>query len=401
MSGFRRPVFDTPPWRLFAILPLVAWADQSCSESSSEELRQDTQFLQRSLQLQQETNIATDALARAKGTATVSKTKREGEVQTYFYYVNFHGVDPILATLLNVMHSSGQNCASCGLHLFSCEEEGLNETECQSRELMPCLKIPWSCTKDSGLLVMEAAIQGKNFTDRVNSSDLSSLKNLWPDRMRYETLMSSAMTFQWLPLLWGPGKRVLITTILRDPVERLRSVFYSLSPDHSPENFTDFLIAERDTAYGNMTEPQMARIQAEGIPWRKVIQGCCEYGHYLGNCDVAKAKRVLVSHFDFVGIYEDLPGSLASLAWLYGKSPEGMGTLARDTLLEVPPKKPEKWNKADLELAKNITAKDRDIYDFATELFKRQSVSMWNNENVWKDQIKKLEKAWNTKWEPE
>jgi hypothetical protein len=31
-----------------------------------------------------------------------------------------------------------------------------------------------------------------------------------------------AMTFQWLPLLWGPGKRVLITTILRDPVERLR-----------------------------------------------------------------------------------------------------------------------------------------------------------------------------------
>ena len=40
-------------WRLFAILPLVAWADQSCSESSSEELRVDTQFLQRSLQLQQ------------------------------------------------------------------------------------------------------------------------------------------------------------------------------------------------------------------------------------------------------------------------------------------------------------------------------------------------------------
>jgi hypothetical protein len=28
------------------------------------------------------------------------------------------------------------------------------------------------------------------------------------------------------------------------------------------------------------------------------------------------------------------------------------------TLLQVPPKKPEKWNKADLELAKNITAKD-------------------------------------------
>ena len=29
-------------------------------------------------------------------------------------------------------------------------------------------------------------------------------------------------------------------------------------------------------------------------------------------------------------------GFQASLAWLYGKSPEGMGTLARDTLLEVP-----------------------------------------------------------------
>ena len=28
------------------------------------------------------------------------------------------------------------------------------------------------------------------------------------------------------------------------------------------------------------------------------------------------------------------------------------------SLLQVPPKKPEKWNKADLELAKNITAKD-------------------------------------------
>mmetsp|Transcript_12745 Transcript_12745/g.21975 ORF Transcript_12745/g.21975 Transcript_12745/m.21975 type:complete len:391 (+) Transcript_12745:40-1212(+) len=385
-------------WRLFAVLALVAWADPSCSEGA-EDLRADTQFLQRSLQLQQETNIATDVTASAKGTKAVSK--REGGVQTSFYYVNFHGVDPILATLLNVMHRSSHNCASCGLHLFSCEEEGLNETECQFRELMPCLETPWSCSKDSGLLVLEAAIQGKNFTDRVNASDLSSLKNLWPDRMRYETLMSSAMAFQWLPPLWGPGKRVLITTILRDPVERLRSVFYSLSPDHSPENFTEFLVAERDTAYGNMTEDQKAKIATEGIPWRKVIQGCCEYGHYLGNCDVAKAKRVLVSHFDFVGIYEDLPGSLASLAWLYGKSPEGMGTLARDALLEVPPKKPEKWNKKDLELAKNITAKDREIYDFATELFKRQSVSMWNNEDVWKDQTKKLEKAWNTKWEPE
>ena len=35
------------------------------------------------------------------------------------------------------------------------------------------------------------------------------------------------------------------------------------------------------------------------------------------------------------GIFLPSAGFQASLAWLYGKSPEGMGTLARDALLEA------------------------------------------------------------------
>ena len=35
----------------------------------------------------------------------------------------------------------------------------------------------------------------------------------------------------------------------------------------------EFLVAERDTAYGNMTEDQKAKIATEGIPWRKAGTG--------------------------------------------------------------------------------------------------------------------------------
>mmetsp|Transcript_30590 Transcript_30590/g.37536 ORF Transcript_30590/g.37536 Transcript_30590/m.37536 type:complete len:291 (+) Transcript_30590:1-873(+) len=290
---------------------------------------------------------------------------------------------------MNVMHQASVVCSSCGLHLFTCQEEGLTEAECALRDFAQC---PWtaSCTRDGGLKILEAGVAGKNFSS-VNTSDFTSLKNLWPDKKRHELLVSSAMASHWLPMDWGLKKRVLITTVLRDPVERLRSVFYSLSPDHSPEKFKDFLQVQQKMAKNNQT--------AEGWHWRKAIQGCCEYAHYLGNGDVNLSKKVLVSQFDFVGIAENMTETLAALAWLYGKTPSGMGILARDTLLKVP--EPEAWDPEDLEVATNVTAKDREIYEFGKQLFRRQAVSMWSKEEVLKKQAEKVADAWNTPWEPE
>ena len=44
----------------------------------------------------------------------------------------------------------------------------------------------------------------------------------------------------------------------------------------------DFLIAERDTAYGNMTEAQKATIEAEGLSWRKAGLGWPWSAHLEG-----------------------------------------------------------------------------------------------------------------------
>lgn len=43
----------------------------------------------------------------------------------------------------------------------------------------------------------------------------------------------------------------------------------------------------------------------------------------------------MVSQFDFVGIAEQLPETMAGLARLYAKTPAGMGILARDIGIKV------------------------------------------------------------------
>ena len=343
------------------------------------------QFLQKSLQLQEDTRMDTE-----NSKMKVRAKRKEGEIQTYHFYANFHGLDPSLVTLMNIMHDSSVACGSCGIFLFSCEEEGLTDAKCKIRNVSTCWTSPMSCSADNGLRVLGTGIIGQNFSS-VNTTDFTSLKNLWADRRRYELLASSKLTSSWLPATWGPTRRILITTILMDPVERLRSVFYLSSADDSPEAFTAYLEAQYELVTGNST----------GDTQMPLGKGCCEYNYYLGNGDVKTAKQVLVSQFDFVGISEMMSQTLVSLAWLYGKTPAGMGTLARDSGLQKVPKSGEKWKKDDLDMAVSIVAKDQEIYDFGKELFQRQSLSMWNNNDVLKAQIKNLEEAWNKKWEPE
>ena len=362
---------------------MTAHGDECVNTDTPEDV---PQFLQKSLQLQEDTRIDTE-----NSKMKVRTKRKEGEIQTYHFYANFHGLDPAFVTLMNIMHDSSVACGSCGIFLFSCEEEGLTDAKCKLRQLAStCWTSPTSCSADNGLRVLGTGIIGQNFSS-VNTTDFTSLKNLWADRRRYELLTSSMLTSSWLPSTWGPTQRLLITTILMDPVERLRSVFYGDGADESktPEAFTAYLEAQYELVTGNSTHDT-------NMPLGK---GCCEYSYYLGNGDVKTAKQVLVSQFDFVGISEMMSQTLVSLAWLYGKTPAGMGTLARDSGLQVP--KTEKWKKDDLNMAVTITAIDQEIYDFAKELFQRQSVSMWNNNDVLKAQAKNLEEAWNKKWEPE
>lgn len=367
--------------RLAALLYLLQLvAGDECEETP--------QFLQHSLQLDaQEVQAAHSKTSRS----VKAKTSTFPGVETFNFFVNFHDVGDF-ATVINVITHQSKSCSQCGGFLFTCQEDGLTDDECQMRQPGVCTNDfgPHGCSSHTSLRILEEAISGEPMTKAINVSDLTSLKNLWPDSKRHDLLTRSAQSLSWLPLWWGPLRRILTTTVLRDPVKKLRSAYNRINETH-PMPLKAFLKAQRDFVAGNASD-QMP-------PLRKAVMNCCEYSFYLGNGDVNKSRRVLASQFDMVGIAELLPETMVSLGRLYGKTPAGMGTIARDALLEVPDA--EDWDKEDQDMVEFITRKDRAVYEFAKELFERQSVSIWNNADVLKKQADLFEDARNTPWEPE
>ena len=248
------------------------------------------QFLQKSLQLQEDTRMSTE-----NSKMKVRAKRKEGEIQTYHFYANFHGLDPALVTLMNIMHDSSVVCGSCGIFLFSCEEEGLTDAECSLRDMSTCLTSPVSCSADNGLRVLRTGIIGQNFSS-VNTTDFTSLKNLWADRRRHELLASSMLTQSWLPATWGPTQRVLITTILMDPVERLRSVFYISNEDHSPGGFYGI---SGSPAWAGQLDTWHRDATWKGLLWVQLLS----WWWWCKNCEASFGESVwLCRHFrDDVG----------------------------------------------------------------------------------------------------
>ncbi|CAJ1368568.1 unnamed protein product, partial [Effrenium voratum] len=159
--------------------------------------------------------------------------------------------------------------------------------------------------------------------------------NLWPDKTRYTLLYSSEMAKYFLPSVWPAYKRLVVTTLLRDPLEKLRSYYYFSDRQASRRRFEDFLGFQRDFVAGNWTPESFERQRRLGnegagaATLDMAARSCCEFREFLGQGDVEKAKQVLVTQFDLVGIAERMSETLVCLGRLYGKTPSEMGAVAK------------------------------------------------------------------------
>ncbi|CAE7793254.1 unnamed protein product [Symbiodinium sp. CCMP2456] len=111
-----------------------------------------------------------------------------------------------------------------------------------------------------------------------------------------------------------------------------------------------------------------------------LLRSCCEYETWLGDGSVEKAKLVLSTQFDLVGITERMNDALVSLGRLYGLSAEEtaqIGLKADDQDKHDNSENKLDWTEEELRLATVVAEKGTQIYDFGQELFDRQSVSLF------------------------
>ena len=119
------------------------------------------------------------------------------------------------------------------------------------------------------------------------------------------------------------NKRIMTTTLLRDPVERIRSYYYYVygpvyADNANRDQFRSFLALSRDYVAGNMTRTAFGKQQGQLF---LLLRGCCEYETWLGDGSVEKAKLTLATQFNLVGITERMNEGLVSVGKLYGLTP--------------------------------------------------------------------------------
>jgi len=239
-----------------------------------------------------------------------------------------------------------------------------------------------SCTFHQSLEVIRETVSGKTLTP-ANSSDLAAVSNLWPDKKRLNLLWRVEWARVWLP--WNfQNKRILVTTLLREPKERIRSFYYFKNDVPTHEGFKAFLEFRRDFVLGNMTheryEAEKGHQDRAFTTMSILLRSCCEYETWLGDGSVDKAKLVLSTQFDLVGITERMNDALVSLGRLYGLSAQEtakIGLKAEDQDKNDNSENKLDWTDEELDLATIVAEKGTQIYDFGRELFERQSVSLF------------------------
>jgi len=351
----------------------------------------ESSFLQHSLHLD-------GGLSRASSLASTDK-----EVKTYSLFVKFHKVaGSTFREYIDEMTGANVACSShCGTPNWPCLQtyaELPNADEicgpypditrlCQGQE-------PNSCTFHGSLGVIFDAWKDRQLQP-ANETDLAGVQNLWPDTKRFELLRSVEYARAWLPQT-SHNKRILVTTILRDPVERIRSYFYYLNREaKSHEAFLTWLQFRRDYVAGNWTQAQFnAQVMSpRGATSMSILnRSCCEYETWLGHGSVAKAKRALTTQFDLVGITERMNEAVLVLGRLYGFGTEQTAAIGR----AIPRDKDNSDDKLDYTdeekaLATFIASKGTQIYDFANELFERQYLSLYHSEENMKQAKEKFE----------
>ncbi|CAE7201887.1 STR8, partial [Symbiodinium natans] len=229
---------------------------------------------------------------------------------------------------------------------------------------------PRSCTAHPSTDVIREAVSGQTLA--VANSDLSDLRNLYSDEKRLELLARVPWARSWLPSTFIQ-KRVRLTTILREPTERLRSYYYYDNAYSSREGFGGFLRFCRDYVAGNWTLEQFERQKSlfRGAKSLAILRrSCCEYERYLGEESLEKSLVTLSTMFDLVGLQEKMDESLVTLGRLYGLTPHEVAEIGRS----VPPdcnSNSDKldWTEEELRLAGYVSSKSLEIYKLGQQLF--------------------------------
>lgn len=372
--------------RLLALTLLSAQA----AKQTSEEPAADASFLQHTLHLE-DSHIA-----------AATEASWSPEVKTFSLFVKFHKVaGSTWRQYVDSITGESSLCSGdCGFPGWPCYQSARNEVEyalCPRPKSSWCSSRPTSCTFHGSLGVIYQAIDDQNLTV-ANSSDLAGVRNLWPDSKRFWLLHRVEWARNWLPqnMFNLQRNRILITTVLRDPVERIRSYYYYQNPRGiSHEQFLAFLRFRRDYVAGNWTMEGFER-QAAGPKGAETFsilhRSCCEYETWLGHGSVEKAKITLATQFDLVGITERMNESLVSLGKLYGLTADEMAVIGQsvprdkdnsDTKLD--------WTDEEKALASYIANKSTQVYNFANEIFVRQYLVLFNNEENLKNAVERFE----------
>eukprot|EP00439_Symbiodinium_sp_Y106_P019884 s6589_g2.t1 len=190
------------------------------AKQAGEEPAAEASFLQHTLHLEDSHIAAATEASASPG------------VQTFSLFVKFHKVaGSTWRQYLDEITGEDSLCSGdCGFPGWPCYQSSRNTLEyelCPRPKSSWCSKRPTSCTFHGSLGVIYQAIDGQNLTV-ANSSDLAGVRNLWPDSKRFWLLHRVEWARIWLPqnMFNLQRSRILITTVLRDPVERIRSYYY-------------------------------------------------------------------------------------------------------------------------------------------------------------------------------
>jgi len=202
---------------------------------------------------------------------------------------------------------------------------------------------------------------------KVPSSTTISTKVL-PMQRRYDEVRSKGPYYSrlWLPPALGASGRVLIATMLRDPRERLRSKYYYRQ------------VLGFDDAVNHSFDEWLSLLQVKDPAVKAVkMEACCEYIRYLGSMNVARAKYILATRFDIVGILENIDGTMLELAHQLGKDPHSP--------VEIEHARGGSYNKlqwTDQQYAKasDLVSQDLELYNFAKELSHARLMKAWGSE---------------------
>ena len=314
------------------------------------------------------------------------------QMQSYSLFVKFHKVaGTTWRSYVDRITGQLEPCSrDCGYPAWDCQEYYPNDEEAFEK----CCKVPWqniscprpglahSCTYHQSLAVIRQAVAGQELT--TVAPDMADLGNLWPSSDRLKLLWNVDWARTWLPSDLH-NKRILVTTILREPTEKIRSYYYFKNPIASRQGFKSFLEFRRDFVSGNWTQQQFDS-QASGkdrgstsLPI--LLRSCCEYETWLGNGSVERAKLTLGTQFDLVGITERMEEGLLSLGKLYGLTTEQVATVGRSIPHELDNSDNKlDWTEEERALATFVAQKSTAIYGLAQELFQRQSTALFGSE---------------------